>query len=213
MDKKNVWVISEFGEPDYTPDFEFPEVINHTRVFENFEDARDAIFQILKDFCSDHYEEYFDDNGRLFMIENYLEDELEDELFEDDELFQSFTKEEYEEYKKEAKLRVEHWKPVFDTLAELFTGETIRKEYKILLPVITGADTTNYSIACWTEDGVLCIHSVDDGSCNGYEPYIHTNMFDMTDSDKDYFMTFELRFPDIDWSRIWNFSLRKVTIE
>ena len=22
MDKKNVWVISEFGEPDYTPDFE-----------------------------------------------------------------------------------------------------------------------------------------------------------------------------------------------
>ena len=39
-------------------------------------------------------------------------------------------------------------------------------------------------------NGVIRFYGDDDGSCNGYDPVIYTNMFDMRE-EKDYFMYIE----------------------
>lgn len=197
---QEVWVLSEFAGLDIRQNFCIPQVVNSARSFARFEDARDALLQKLKEFSKEQTE-YFDKNGRIPAFDTRIS-EWGDSDTDDSEEW---------DYDEQA---IDFWEQALESLRELFCGEKIRKDYKIEVPEFDGEDACYDDLmACWVSNGELCIRGVDEGPDEGINPYIHTNMLDLTDPDKNYYLIFQLGFEEIYYQRTWSFSLRKTSIE
>ena len=80
-----------------------------------------------------------------------------------------------------------------EAMASAFNGDNTA------LPFEDGDDYyTNFVIALKISDGGIHIFGCEDGPCNGYDPYIKPNIFDMSE-EKDYYLYVEDMFGQDGW--------------
>ena len=131
------------------------------KAFGKFEDAKQAVREKLKEYAFTE-NAMFNGKGDLIYLERYAKD-LDDE-YDDDESSLS-----------QSKLNCVH-----NALKGIFEG----KDAPLQMDEVKCC--TDWMIAVdVTKDGIS-MYGYDDGPCNGYDPTIKTNMFDMTE-EKDYY--------------------------
>ena len=129
-------------------------------VFQSFEMAKKVLREKLKEYAFSK-NEMFDGKGGLVYLEEYAEN-LTDEF--DDK--QSLSLRKIKELEK--------------ALLLVFEG----KDAKLTLEEVKCC--TDWMIAVDVTQDSIKMYGYDDGPCNGYDPKIATNMFDMTE-EKDYY--------------------------
>ena len=129
-------------------------------VFESFEKGRDEFRKIVKEYAFSE-NAMFDGKGYISNLKRYA-DEMMDEDFEDD--FECLDKK-----------RIYY---ILEALSDAFDGKDFEFEME-------AEYTTDWFIAIESNPGNILIRGEDDGPCNGYDPYIKTNIFSMKE-EKDY---------------------------
>ena len=158
---KEVWVLSVKTS--------LPEVCMNSNdletsfmVFESFEKGKEEFRKIVKEYAFSK-NAMFDGEGNIIHFKNYA-DEMMDEEFVDD----------FECLDKKCIYNV------LDTLCDAFNGKDFEFEME-------SEYTTDWFIAIESTPGNILIRGEDDGPCNGYDPYIKTNIFSMKE-EKDYYL-------------------------
>lgn len=143
----------------------------HAFAFESFEEAKDKAREILRAYAFGAPNEIFDGNGTLV---NYREQAEDYDDFEDEE----FPDEDAESGKPAEKNNP--MMAVCDCFRKMFSGENVSlpecfDEYSRF--------ATNWMLAYKVVDGrAISIFGMDDGPCNGIDPHIYSDMFDMTEA-------------------------------
>lgn len=132
-------------------------------VFESFECAKARLRSILKELAFAE-NAMFDGNGYLKLFSSYIAFEEESLADEDVDTSETF------EYNG---ITLNFLKTLHKSLHDVFVGTDVRlpfleQEYDDLFLLVAVSDNTVRMEGC-------C-----DGPCNGIDPYIDTNMFDMT---------------------------------
>lgn len=160
---KELWVLSvKTSLPDecYSKD----ELKLTMTAFETFEKAKKAMRDTIKDFAFSK-NTMFEADGRITALDKYI-----GYMYEDGE---------EEEYCEDFLTRTMLLK-IQKAFYSIFNGEKVvldlyENEY------MDGMIGLNY------DGNSIMIYGVDDGPCNGYDPYIATNAFSM-DEEKDYYI-------------------------
>lgn len=167
---KSVWVLYERSDLDRNSEFDYENYATDCRVFEKFEDAKNAMKKLIRDYATEK-NSLFDGNGCFCEFSGEIDEYYDDPEEKDAELFRTVEK----------LLR----KLCLDELSEDDIAD------------ITELYVNNYmySAEITTADGiVLLMKGEDDGPFNGIDPYVHTNIFDMDNEDNNYFFYVEDRF-------------------
>ncbi len=156
-------------------------------IFGNFEDGEKALRAKLKDLAFSE-NKMFDGAGKITYFEEYFS-KIADSDYED-------------EYEDEEYLTKSIFCKISEKLTDIFKGKGT--DISDL-----GSYYSDFMIAAETDHGVLSIYGVDDGPCNGYDPQIYTNMFDMSKED-DYFLYIDDLFGQDEYSSVLYIDLKKV---
>ena len=157
---KEIWVLTvKTSLPDTCENSS--DLTTTCQAFDSFEKGRNALRETIKQYAFSK-NSMFDGNGNIIYLKQYA-DNFDDEVYEDDFEVLDINRINY----------------VIDSLREVFSGKDgdfeMESEY-----------CTDWMIAVdVTKDGIS-MYGYDDGPCNGYDPIIKTNMFDMTE-EKDYY--------------------------
>lgn len=156
-------------------------------VFDSFEAGRDKMREIVRNYAFSK-NAMFDGKGRIKAFKKCISDFLSnDELEETDDTYLSRSV--VKEFQK--------------ALQEAFDGK------KVCLKVIKSADDgCNASLV--KKSGSLIFYGDFEGPFNGFDPYIHTNIFDMT-KEKDYFLYIDDMFNDEESSSELYIDLKKAS--
>ena len=131
--------------------------------FESFEEARAALRKVIKKYAFSE-SSMFDGKGNIIYLHKYIEDMPDDDDSDEDDDFLSSKK----------------LKAVERALKNIFKG-------KDTVPKIKEGFYTDWMIAYTYENGEISFCGDDDGPCNGYDPVLRTNMFDMVE-ENNYFL-------------------------
>ena len=158
---KKIWtLIIKTSLPNTAEDV--TELVTTVDAFSAFELAKASLREKLKNFAFNK-NSMFDGQGRIIELENYCW-KLDDEWDDDDGCI------------SERKMNV-----IRTAFKNIFEGKDIP------LPLKDVECCTDWMIAFDIKDGEIKFYGYDDGPCNGYNPRIKTNMFDMTE-EKDYYL-------------------------
>ena len=160
---KNIWTLivkTTLPESGERQD----ELVTDVEAFENFDEAKAALRKKLRKIAFSE-NKMFDGKGHIIRLENYPTDDDESEEWDDDVITKSLLKK------------------VSRSFKNIFSGKDTTLK-------IAEGFYTDWMIAFDYNNGVIRFHGDDDGPCNGYDPVIYTNMFDMSE-EKDYFMYIE----------------------
>lgn len=131
--------------------------------YEKFDDAKAAMQKELRQLAFSN-NTMFDGKGHISCFERYIEDMCND------------GDEEYDD--------------------DVITKKTLKKISRALHGIFSGKNAslklddgfyTDWMIGFEYKDGVIKFSGEDDGPCNGYNPTLYTNVFDLTE-EKDYFL-------------------------
>ena len=125
-------------------------------VFESFEKGREEFRKIVKEYAFSE-NAMFDGKGYISNLKRYA-----DEMWSEDD---------FEHLEKK---RIYN---ILEALSNAFDGKDFEFEME--------AEYTDWFIAIESNPGNILIRGEDDGPCNGYDPYIKTNIFSMKE-EKDY---------------------------
>ena len=159
--------------------------------FSDFEVAKSTLREKLKNFAFNK-NSMFDGQGGIIELDNYcgeLDDESDDESDDDDR------------YITARKMNV-----IRTAFKNIFEGKDIP------LPLKDVEFCVDWMIAFDIKDGEIKFYGYDDGPCNGYDPRIKTNMFDMTE-EKDYYLYINDRFGQDDNTSELYIDLIKTTFD
>lgn len=129
-------------------------------VYDSFEEARDALHEKAKQFAFSE-NAMFDGDGHIKKLCDYVEQEFEELPIDEQMEIYSFAE-------------------ASDMIRKALNGETVKIE----------------GILDLDEDGMIAVKCIGDtimfegygdGPINGFEPYIKTNIFDMSE-EKDYYL-------------------------
>ena len=156
---KNTWVLSIKTSLPKTCS-NATELKTTVYAFDSFENARTALRSELKKITFSK-NKMFDGNGGIIYLNKYLKNS-DDEYCED--TFLSKTRLSY----------------ICELLLKIFEGEDVKPKLK------TGV-CTDWMVAYKYKNGTMNFYGDDDGPCNGYDPIIKTNMFEIKE-EKHYFL-------------------------
>lgn len=189
---KELWVLYERSDIDRGGEWDYQNYRTSCRVFQDFGVAKKAMKELIKSYALNE-NSMFDGNGCIknYDYESYYSDDfMWPDMKEEKELFASIK----------------------ELLKKLCTDELQKSE----LEEITDCFVTNYMYAAeitTTDEIVLLIRGDDDGPCNGINPYVHTNIFEMDNEKKDYFFYLEDMFTEDDFASHLFIDLKKVEVE
>ena len=152
--------------------------------FENFDDAKATMQKELRQLAFSN-NTMFDGKGHISYCEKYIEDMCND------------SDEEYDD--------------------DVITKKTLKKISRALHGIFSGKNTllkladgcyTDWMIGFEYKDGVIKFYGDDDGPCNGYNPMLYTNVFDLTE-EKDYFLYINDLFGQDDFTSELYIDLKK----
>lgn len=138
------------------------------RAFYSFSEAKDALREALKKLTFKK-NEMFDGEGKITRLKQYIDKTVDFKRESDDGI-----------------LTKEVLNKVQNALCDVFAGKETMAD-------IEEGIYTDYFVAFEYKEGVIRFYGDDDGPCNGYDPTLYTNMFDMTE-EKDYFLYIEDAF-------------------
>lgn len=146
----------------------------HAFAFESFEEARDKAREILKSYAYGEPNEIFDGSGTLVNYcreaEDYNDEDYSD--YEDEEF--SGGEEDGDSRKNKNPMMT-----VCDCFRAVFAGEQVNLTEQF---DEDSSYNTNWMLAYKVIDGrAISIFGEDDGPCNGIDPHIYSDMFDMTE--------------------------------
>ena len=167
---KKIWVVSLRTS--------LPEVARNgadlktsMRAFENFEMARKCARASLKKLAFGEENDMFDENGTLKALAQYAEHAVEE------------SPEELEEWDVIAPGK-QVWSDVVEMIRAICAGRDVDLPAYCTPDGVYGEYTDWLAEITYSPDGFL-INGIDDGPCNGINPYISTNMLKM-DQEQDY---------------------------
>lgn len=163
---KNIWVLSvktSLPNTCYNED----DLVTELFAFESFDVAKDAFYEKYMELAYST-NEMFDENGVLRELDSYIDEMLEEEI--EDESF--LTKELCNKIK--LALHTVFYKKDFDL--EIKDG---RYDDGMICVEVCGNEVKLSGTGC--------------GPINGYDPVLHTNIFNMAEK-KDYFLYINDRF-------------------
>ena len=134
------------------------------RVFDSFAEAKDAFRETMGSYAF-RENEMFDGEGHITRLEKFMMDSIDEDSYH--------NAEEYAEDYKGVR-------GVLDALNNMLAGKDVCEED--VPPYYS-----NWMVGARVEDGCLKFFGEDDGPCNGYSPYISTNVFTMN-AEKEYHM-------------------------
>ena len=137
-------------------------------VFETFEDAKRSLRATLKELAFTP-NAMFDGNGYLDVFSSYInyeEDCLDGEDLEEDESFET------------DEISIGFLKALHEALRSVFSGETVK------LPFLD-QEYEDLFLKATVSNGKILLKGYGEGLWNGIDPYLDTNMFDMTE-EKNY---------------------------
>ena len=149
--------------------------------YENFDTAKKRVREIIKEFAfADNA--MFDGKGYLKYFNRYITDreELMNEVLKDEEgdaLDREFAESNFDSNM----LTVGFLKVLHKKMHCIFSGEDTP------LPFSEKIYNDNTYMQAEVSNDCIQLEGYDDGPCNGINPYIKTNMFDMTE-EKDYML-------------------------
>lgn len=162
------------------------ELKSNILAFDSFEKGRDAFRETIKSYAFSQ-NSMFNGEGDIIHLQKYLNDMPDEEYIDDGEVLDKY--------------RLGY---VCDALKDIFSGKDVEFEMQ-------SEYCTDWFIAISSEPGMVHFYGEDDGPCNGYDPYIHTNAFSMKD-EKDYFLYIDDLFGQ-DYSSELYIDLRKAEVK
>ena len=150
----------------------FDKLKTSVSVFDSFEKGREALRTFLRKtaFAKNAM---FDGNGRIRMLEKYIEENAEEEEVWDEE----------ERERDRFEINKESLSRLSNLLKEVFEGNDVIFPFK-------ETEATDWMIGASIRDGSIFFRGDDDGPCNGYDPVLNTNMFSMEEK-QDYHLYIE----------------------
>lgn len=131
--------------------------------FESFQEGRDAVRKVMNKFAFAK-NKMFDGKGKLTRMtwcSRYMVSEKEKECAPD-------------YFSRERMVYIQ------ELLCKIFQGEDV-------VPALRSGKFTNYcDIAYSYKKGVLKMYGEEEGTCNGYDPVLETNMFSMKEEQNYY---------------------------
>ncbi|MBQ3202154.1 MAG: hypothetical protein IJB36_00755 [Clostridia bacterium] len=164
------------------------------RVFDSFGKAKAALRETLKSLAFTR-NAMFDGEGKMKYFESYIEDSWEDDEPEEDE-----------EFRYNGCLTASRLRTLQAALTKVFAGEDIS------LPLLEDGDYMDGMLAMEVHTNSVQLMGWDDGPCNGYEPLIATNMFNMV-KEGDYYLYLDDMFGKDDCSAELYVDLKKAEIQ
>ena len=154
--------------------------------FYSFSEAKDALREALKKLTFKK-NEMFDGEGKITRLKQYIDKTVDFKRESDDGI-----------------LTKEVLNKVQNALCDVFAGKETMAD-------IEEGIYTDYFVAFEYKEGVIRFYGDDDGPCNGYDPTLYTNMFDMTE-EKDYFLYIEDAFGQDDCISELYIDLKKTVL-
>ena len=180
---KKIWILSvRTSLPN--PCYNADDLCTELFAFESFESARNAFYDKYTELAYSSNEMF--ENGVLRARDYYIDDMLDDDI--DDEFF----------------------------LTKGLCNEIKLAIHRILYKESFGLDIRygqydDGMIALKVSKGEIKIFGINDGPINGYDPFIHTNAFDMSE-EKDYFLYISDLFGQDDGSSELYIDLQEVEL-
>ncbi len=135
------------------------------RLFNSFEEGCNAMRLTIRDYAFSE-NSMFDGKGHIKSLDNYISNYMDDD-------------DEYENCMKSEMTMIR------DAMTSAFNGDSISLK-DLLIP--SGKDDyfdTDYMIAADITADSIRIYGYDDGPCNGFDPFIDTDIFSM-EKEQDY---------------------------
>lgn len=156
------------------------------RAFYSFSEAKDTLRQTLKKLAFKN-NSMFDGEGKITNLKQYIDKTVDFKRESDDGI-----------------LTKEVLNKVQNALCDVFAGKETMVD-------IEEGNYTDYLVAFEYKEGVIRFYGDDDGPCNGYDPTLFTNMFDMTE-EKHYFLYIEDAFGQDEYCRFY-LDLKKTELD
>lgn len=172
----------------------YGELHTDCRVFDGFGKAKAALRERLKALAFSR-NAMFDGEGKMIHLDKYIQQNNHED-----------TTEEYWEFMDNGWLTVGRLNILQAALTKVFAGEDIS------LPLLEDGDYADGMLAMEVHGSDLRLVGWDDGPCNGYEPLIATNMFNMV-KEGDYYLYLNDLFGQDDCSAELYIDLKKATIQ
>ena len=185
---KNIWaLIIKTSLPNTAEDV--TELNTKVQAFESFEDAKNKLREKLKEYAFTK-NAMFDGKGGLILLKNYIDNNVnDDEDYEETDDILTLTKIKYLE----------------EALKGIFEGKNKQLEMEKI------DCCTDWFVTIDVISDSVKMYGCDDGPCNGYDPRIKTNMFDMTE-EKDYYLYIDDMFGQDDASSELYIDLIQTTL-
>ena len=185
---KNIWtLIIKTSLPNTAEDV--TELATMVDAFSDFETAKISLREKLKDFAFNK-NSMFDGKGNLTYLNSYINGCMD----EDDE------------YEDEDVLTQSKLNSVQDALKGIFAG----KDEELKIEEIDYI--TDWMISLQIKRNSISLYGDAEGPCNGYNPHIKTNMFDMRE-ENNYYLYIDDMFGQDDNSSELYIDLIKTTLE
>ncbi len=170
------------------------ELHTDCRVFDSFDKAKASLRERLKALAFSR-NSMFDGQGHITHLNRYASD-----LCDDTE------PEEYEEFRDDGWLTGYRLNILQAALAKVFAGEDMQ------LPFLEDGGYDDGMLSLYVCGDRVQLMGWDDGPCNGYEPLIATNMFNMA-QEGEYYLYLDDLFGQDDNSAEVYIDLKKAKIE
>ena len=185
---KKIWsLIIKTSLPNTAEDV--TELVTTVDAFSDFETAKISLREKLKDFAFNK-NSMFDGKGNLTYLNSYINGCMD----EDDE------------YEDEDVLTQSKLNSVQDALKGIFAG----KDEELKIEEIDYI--TDWMISLQIKRNSISLYGDAEGPCNGYNPHIKTNMFDMRE-ENNYYLYIDDMFGQDDNSSELYIDLIKTTLE
>ena len=163
---KNTWVLSiRTSLPEVCESHGDLQTSIYT--FDSFEEARTALRKVLKKYAFSE-NSMFDGKGNIVHLRNYIFDLTCDDVDKEDIDY-------CDDYLDPTNLAA-----MGSAIYKIFEGEDV-------VPKIKEGFYTDHMIAYSYQNGEVSFCGDGDGPCNGYDPVLRTNMFDMLE-ENNYFL-------------------------
>lgn len=155
-------------------------------VFESFEKAKEEFRKLIREFAFSE-NAMFDGKGNIVYLKKYIDDMMDEEFIDDYETLDKYQ-----------------FGNLLNALRDAFSGKDFDFEME-------SEYTTDWFVAIESGVNNILVRGDDDGPCNGYDPFIKTNIFSMKE-EKDYYLYIDDLFGQ-DWSAELYIDLKKSKIE
>lgn len=203
--KKKIWVLTlrtNVSVDSILPVDEGKEA-NGFWAFSSFEKAKENMKSLIRAYANTP-NKVFDGQGLCTDLEKYLAERRE---------WDQFVNPQKDDGNEEFHRLLIDARGGYDDTADSFWKASklpeILKSYLTNMEsfspdIIPKVTWTDYLIGCKLSPEEIFIKGVDDGPCNGIDPFFHINTFKMDDPEKDYHFRIRNAFFD-DWDNIWSF--------